>query len=153
MQITGDLPPYIIPGTGAEKEWRRNNPTGHKIQGKSGRYTTGSTELHHSAQEGDTSAVERLLAEKEKDDDDTAAWIDTQDTNGWSALHEAVRAGATDVVRLLLDRGANPQVRTGKRQTGDSALALAKRLHGNKHAVVRQLVAFGATDVAYGAEL
>ena len=48
--------------------------------------------------------------------------------NGWTALHEAVRSGNTDTVRLLLERGAEINSRTGKQETGGSPLYMAKHV-------------------------
>lgn len=150
VQTDGDLPPYIIPGSDVDTDWRESNPKGHKILGQMGQLTTGSTELHISAQLGDKDEVERLL-ETYADDDNN--WVNLRDKNGWSALHEAARIGATDIVKLLVGAGAHIDARTGRRANGESVLALAKRLHGSDHSVVHHLVAQGAREIGYGTEL
>jgi hypothetical protein len=56
---------------------------------------------------------------------DAGAAAASADANGWTALHEAARAGAPDAtLALLLRRGAAIDARTA---TGDTALELAQR--------------------------
>ena len=68
---------------------------------------------------------------------------------GFSALHRASEAGHVDVVRLLVEKGANINDLTG---TGFTALCLAAK--GGHEATVRFLATAGANietaDVAYG---
>jgi len=139
VQLTGDLPPYLIPGSTLEAEWRKSHPRGHFVMGKHGSFSTGSTELHHHAWEGDYEKMQEVL-EKHAD------LVNVRDKNGWQALHEAVRAGTTDIVRLLLDKGAEVNRRTGKAQKGETPLELAKRFHGDSHEITDLLKARGAKE-------
>lgn len=105
--------------------------------GRRGSFATGSTELHHAALEGSYEQVEQILDKHEH-------LVNVRDENGWSALHEAVRRGMLDVVKILLDRGAEVNAQTGKQQTGDSPLGLAMRFHGPDHDVTKFLESRGA---------
>jgi Ankyrin repeats (3 copies) len=146
VKTSGDLPPYVIPGSLSEPEWRRNNPKGHRIMGKHGSFTTGSTELHHDILEG---RIDDLRATLDKH----AHLINVRDKNGWTPLHEAARKGEIDAIELLLNRGAEVNARTGSKENGDSPLALAKQYHGPDHEVTKLLEARGAKEYKYSSEL
>ena len=146
VQVNGDLPPYLIPGSEYEADWRNENPRGHKIMGQRGGFATGSTELHHHSLVGDFDKVKETL-------DLHQHLINVRDENGWSALHEAIRTGATDIVKLLVDRGAEVNARTGKRGNGDSPLRMARKFLGEDHEITKHLQGLGAKEYRYGSEL
>jgi len=139
VELTGDLPPYLIPGSVGEEEWRKANPDGHHVVGKHGTFATGSTELHHHALEGNVEKVRETL-------DKHGDLINVRDKNGWSALDESIRKGAIDLVRLLLDHGAEVNGRTGPNQTGSSSLELAKKYVGDDHEITELLRQRGANE-------
>lgn len=139
VQTSGDLPPYLIPGSPSEEQWRERNPSGHRIMGKRGSFTTGSTELHHHILEGRLDKLQETLDKHEH-------LINVRDKNGWTALHEAARAGEVEATQLLLDRGAQINARTGPKEYGDSPLTLAKKFHGPDHEVTKLLEARGGKD-------
>jgi prolyl 4-hydroxylase len=138
VEYTGDLPPYVIPGSEEEQNWRRSNPDGHKLNSQRG-LTEGANEAHHHAHAGDVEKLKRTL-------DKNADFVNVRDKNGWTPLHEAVRNGDKDTVELLLDRGAEVNVRMGAGEKGGSHLYLAKNLHGNDHPVVALLETRGAKE-------
>lgn len=74
LSTTGDLPPYVVPGSDEEANWRRQNPNGWKIMESS--FTTGSTELHQAAGRGDHKSVARALETR-------ANLVNARDVNGW----------------------------------------------------------------------
>ena len=59
--------------------------------------------------------------------------IDAADANRWTALHEAARAGRTDIIQKLLDAGADATLTTN---VGQNALQLLEGKHGTKHPAV-----------------
>ncbi len=77
------------------------------------------TALHGAAWEGQTAAVEALLA--------AGARVDVAQSFGWRPIHNALWQGHQRIVRLLLDRGAKIDmlIAAGLGRTGD-ALRLAK---------------------------
>lgn len=141
----GDLPPYLIPGSESEPDWRAENPKGHRLTGPSGGFATGSTELHHYSLAGDYDKVKRTLDQHED-------LVNVRDENGWSALHEAVRSGATEVVKLLIERGAEVNGRTGPRGYGESPLAMAKKFLGLNHDITKHLQELGAMELRYNSK-
>jgi prolyl 4-hydroxylase len=137
VEYTGDLPPYLIPGSPEEEHWRSRNPKGHQYL--KSRFTTGSTDLHRVASDGDVASIQRLLEKN-------SALINVRDVNGWTALHEAVRKGSITAVELLLRRGAEVNARIGSKGQGGSAMWLAKDVLGPKHGVVQLLEQYGAME-------
>lgn len=76
------------------------------------------------------------------------ALVRYRDENGWEAIHEAVREGNVDVVRILLDEGgANVDAQVGRTGQGGSTLWLAKVMHDASHPLVVYLVERGALDI------
>jgi Ankyrin repeats (3 copies) len=146
VQTSGKLPPYLIPGSPTEQEWSKMNPKGHRVMGKRAAFTTGSTELHHHALEGNLDKLKEVLDKHEH-------LVNVRDVNGWTALHEAIRKGETEMVQLLLDRGAEMNIRTGTKENGDSPLVLAKTYLGANHEVTKLLESRGAKEYKYEAEL
>ena len=116
-EFTGDLPPYVIPGSPEEAHWRNANRHGHKIGG-----TGGATPAHMDARSGNINHLRQLLLDEEQH-----KIIDAPDTNGWRPLHEAIRAGHVDIVTLLLESGlVDPHARAGK-TGGYSPIHLAQQ--------------------------
>ena len=145
IEYTGDLPPYVLPGSLEEQNWRRSNPNGHKIMNDRG-FTTGSTDAHHFASKGDLEGLKAAL-------DKNAILINARDKNGWTPLHEAVRYGDAELVQFLLDRGAELNSRIGENQSGGSTLNLAKKFHKDGHPVIALLEERGAKNYVPDAEL
>lgn len=110
----GDLPPYIILNSPEEPNWRSQNPNGWNAV-RTAPLTAGTTEAHQSALAGDEQQLRALL-----DSDPRLALA--KDDNGWTPLHEATRFLRTDLVQLLVERGADIHAVT---RAGDSTLRLA----------------------------
>jgi len=109
---SGDLPPYLIPGSPEEKYWRRKHPKGWKVM-QNPEFTTGTTEAHHFAVKMDVTSLERVLNMHER-------YANAKDANGWTPLHEAVRLKhdrAIDIVRMLVERGADVNALTSEGKT------------------------------------
>jgi prolyl 4-hydroxylase len=137
VEYTGDLPPYLLPGSPEEANWRRRNPNGHQYM--SAQFTTGSTELHAHASRGDIQQIQRILDSKKN-------LINVRDKNGWTPLHEAVRYGDITSIQLLLDYGADINARTRPDGDGGSVLWLAKATwDGNE--LIQLLINNGAVEI------
>jgi len=72
-----------------------------------------------------------------------------RDAHGWEAIHEAVRDGNLDTVKILLNEGgANIDARVGSTGQGGSALWLAKKNRDASHPLVVYLLERGAQSIA-----
>ena len=71
---------------------------------------------------------------------ESGATPNTQDNAGWTPLHEAAQKGFTDVARLLLEKGANPNVPGGD----ESVTPLHDACHAGCVNMIILLVRFGA---------
>jgi prolyl 4-hydroxylase len=131
IEYTGDLPPYVIPGSPEEANWRKNNPNGHVIMGNK-RFATGSTLAHHYASLGDIDSLQRHL-------DKQPQHINMKDNNGWTVLNEAIRKGDANMIKLVLERGADVNSRSGERGEGGSPLWWALYYHDESSEVVELL--------------
>jgi len=109
-----------------------------------GDIVTVDDEIHIAAQSGGATTLSKWLHE----DADLAH---LQDENGWTPLHEAARAGSVDTVGILLQYGADLNLRTvgGK---GGTALYYAVKHLGERHPMSDYLIAAGGVNVAPGFE-
>ena len=139
---TTDLPPYLIPGSPEEENWRMRNPHGHKIM-QTQSFPDGTTDAHRDASGGNIDDLKAYLENNE-------ASVNAKDANGWTPLHEGVRGGNVEVVKFLLEKGSNVNSRTGESENGGSVLHLARQLHGDDHEIVELLHQYGAKLFAPG---
>lgn len=132
------LPPYIVAGSPEEANWRAQHPGGFN-QPQKDSFATGSTlSVHKAAQTGDLEQIKKHV-EKSKD------VVNAKDPNGWTPLHEASRGGHVEVVKYLIENGADFDSRTFN-GTGETPLWWAKKTHGADHPVVSFLEGLGATE-------
>ena len=135
------LPPYIVPGSPEEQNWRQRNPGGwNKPTPSAPIQQVHSPEGHLAAATGD---VDRLTAIAEKN----RKALHAKDVNGWQPIHEAVRAGHKDVVELLVRKGANVNARTGPTGQGHSVLNLAYEYLSPDHELITYLNELGARNI------
>jgi len=130
------LPSYILEGTPEADHWRVTHPSGRKSRKKS--FTTGSTVAHKAAQGGDIDALKKEV-EKKKD------LITAKDKNGWQPLHEGARGGHLEVVRYLVENGADVNAFTG--DSGGTALFYAKQKFEDDHPIIAYLESLGAVEI------
>jgi len=139
------FPPYLVPDSPWTEDWAARNPGGwHKPSPSAPIQQIHSPEAHHAAATGDIDRI-HLVAKKDK------KALTKKDINGWQPIHEAARAGHTDVVELLLQHGAEKDARTGRRGEGSSPLSIALEYLGDGHEVVEYLRSIGARE--YSQEL
>jgi len=149
VETTGhpyDLPLYIQEGSVEAKSWRKNNPDFRRSKEHSDYYNVkkldtilnedaNRTTAHRAAAEGNL-----RLIEKHSDE-----FIHKQDSNGWGPIHEAVRAGHTEIVKYLIGRGVDKNVGTN-RGLGFSPLKLARSYLGEEHGLVKYLIDIGSAS-------
>jgi len=131
------LPPYLIPGTPEEVHWRQAHPSGAKRQ-QTSTFTTGSTPAHTAAQQGRVATLEDEIKKKKE-------VVNARDKNGWTPLHEGARGGHLDVVKLLIDNGADMDAKT--HGSGGTPLWWAKQNLEEDHPVIEFLEGLGALEV------
>jgi prolyl 4-hydroxylase len=69
------------------------------------------------------------------------------DMNGWYPIHEAARSGETEVIRYLVENGADVNARTNHGK-GGTALFWVEQSHDPKHPAVTYLQSKGAKSIA-----
>lgn len=91
---------------------------------------------NHAAGLGNLGKLKRMLIED-------ASRIHAADQNGWQPLHEAVRAGHTDIVRYLVEMGADIGAPTKR---GGTPLWWARRSLPRGHSTIQYLEGIGAPE-------
>jgi hypothetical protein len=89
-----------------------------------------------AAAHGNMQDVKRMLDRK-------ISLLHSKDENGWQAIHEAVRGGHLDVVKYLIEQGADV---SSKVRAGGSAMWVAKGQLSAGHEVIRFLQSIGAPN-------
>jgi ankyrin repeat protein len=144
IKIDPDLPQYVIRGSEEDVNWRRSHPGGYKVQTNLG-VTAGTTIAHQAAVIGDNVELKRAL-------EGQADLVNARDDNGWTALHEACRYGKVDTVKLLLEYGADLNVRTDSHSAGGGAggspLWWALQYFDEDHEFIQTLNDMGAKNLA-----
>lgn len=132
------MPAYIKKGSVEESHWRATHPQNKRSKRNSA--TTGSlqTVAHLAAQSGN---AEQLEWEIKTNKDAVTA----KDENGWTPLHEGARAGHMDVVKLLVENGADLNEKTGH-GAGGTALYWAKKKLEPENPVIAYLESLGALE-------
>ena len=128
--IAQGLPPYIIHGSEWEEDWRIANPRGwerHHIN------------VHVAAKTANWMVLKEVALHD-------PSLLHKPDDNGWYPLHEAVRGGHPEVLKFLLDAGANINELTNK-ENGSSPMALARYYHGDDHPLIEFLENHGALEL------
>lgn len=133
------MPAYIQKGSKEESHWRATHPKNQRSKRNSA--TTGSqqTVAHLAAQSGNAEQLEWEI----KTNKDV---VSAKDANGWTPLHEGARAGHLDVVKLLVENGADVNEKTGHGE-GGSALYWAKKKLEPEHPVISYLESLGALEI------
>lgn len=133
------LPSYILDGSDEAERWRHSHPGGERSAKQS--FRTGSTAAHKAAQSGDYEALKEVIEALNEA-------VNQKDANGWTPLHEGSRAGHLEIVKYLVDKGANVNEQTFG---GETPLYWAEHEHGESHPISEFLRSLGG--IALGPEL
>jgi prolyl 4-hydroxylase len=128
----GSLPPYITRQSPEEENWRRAHPGGWEPPPE---YLP--SEAHLAAKTGNLTQLEQELNEQV---------LHARDERGWQVLHQGVLSGALEVVKLLVNRGAEINART-LGGYGETPLRIAKEQLGESHPIVQYLEEHGALSL------
>lgn len=143
-ELDGFYPPYILPDSPEIANWAQHNPQGwNKPSPSAPIQQANAPEGHFAAAMGDVERLEELARTNKK-------LLNSPDANGWRPIHEAVRAGHTEVVELLINNGVDHNARTGHANNGSSPLNLALAHHEPNHPVIEYLLSIGALDIGEG---
>jgi prolyl 4-hydroxylase len=137
------LPPYLLPDSPEVSNYRSRYDQWKAPEADQADSGTGLTPAHTLAATGKTQELMQLL-------DSQGHLLYATDKNGWTPLHEGARGGHIDVVKALVEKGANLNARTHG-GTGGTALYLAQTQHGEESAVYQFLKSMDA--IAIGPEL
>lgn len=137
------LPSYIKRGSLEEETWFKKHPNNKRSANRNSS-TTGSTEAHKYAQEGNVEGLSKVI-------DKLGNLVNAKDANGWTPLHEGARAESVDVVKVLIEKGADINQTTEKGPHGRSPLYIAIEENGEDSPIVEFLESLGA--LAIGPEL
>jgi ankyrin repeat protein len=119
-------------GSKVMKEERSHSSIETKLNPTTKEKSTGRTQLHRFSSKGDLVSVKALISMQVN--------VNIQDNAGYTALHAAALNGHTDIVELLLNSGANPNMQSYV--DGDTPLHDA---YANQHNdVVKLLILHGA---------
>ena len=97
--------------------------------GKANGTAKASRDVHWACRKGDVTALQLMIEDKVN--------IDTPDNGSWTPLFWGCSEGHLEIVRLLLEAGANPTIDTApqgaKQGEGKTALDLAKEGYRAEH--------------------
>lgn len=99
--------------------------------------------INQAAAMGHLSVLKSYLIENKND----PSSLDKADINGWRPIHEAARAGKTEVMKWLIDQGVDINARTNDGR-GASPLWWAEETLGPKHETTKLLIKSGAKKIA-----
>lgn len=136
----GGLPSYVKEGSPEADHWRQTHPDGRKSSGRKKSFATGSTVAHLAAQGGDIEALKQEVKKKKEA-------VTAKDKNGWQPIHEGARGGHVEVVRYLVENGADINAQTGPDGSGGTALYYAKKKFEDDHPIVAYLESLGAAEI------
>mmetsp|Transcript_55340 Transcript_55340/g.134401 ORF Transcript_55340/g.134401 Transcript_55340/m.134401 type:complete len:424 (-) Transcript_55340:108-1379(-) len=129
------FPPYLLPGTPWQAEWKRRNPTGwHQASPSAAHVDT--LPAFTAAANNDVESLEEIA----KLD---ARSLIAKDRNGWTPFHEAARSGSVEALKFLVSQGVPINLKTHK-GSGVSPLTIAINAHSSDHEAVRFLKEVGA---------
>ena len=137
--IDNFYPPYIVPESPEMNHWRRQNPSGWKKHSPSAALVS-KPKGHEAAALGDITVLQRIAAKDKKA-------LHLKDENGWQPIHEAVRGGHLDVVKMLVEEHGADMNSVTNHGEGSSPYNIAAHSLSIDHPVTLYLHSLGALDV------
>lgn len=137
-EIDDFFPPYLVRDSPEIANWARRNPAGWKKQAPSAADVTAS-DGHAAAAAGDVEFLKELATENKRA-------LHAKDRNGWQPIHEAVRGGHVDAVKLLVHHGADVNSLTNFGQ-GVSPYNIALKTLPEEHPMLAFLAELGALNI------
>ena len=122
------IPPYLVPGSAWEKQWKQQNPDGWD--------TLRSLIRNYRSDDGSSTSTNDMNRVETVANMVGSKGLNQQDKNGWTLLHEAARAGKVKIVQLLLNHGSDSTIQTNY---GDTPLDIARQSLPPDHEVIRSL--------------
>mmetsp|Transcript_20213 Transcript_20213/g.47339 ORF Transcript_20213/g.47339 Transcript_20213/m.47339 type:complete len:429 (-) Transcript_20213:1610-2896(-) len=129
------VPPYVVPGSVWEAEWKKQNPDGWKGR----ELTVPLAKFRAAAGQGNSLLFKSMMKLYPE-------MIDNADDNGWTVLHEAARGGSVEIVKLILEQGVDKDLLT---KAGISPLNIALE----HHELVKYFESIGAKNIYRHEEL
>jgi hypothetical protein len=121
-----------------ESDRLRHTDAAKRFSGYGDKQAEGSSSLHLAAGKGNLHVVKVLLEDGKHDH-----LVNVKDANGWTPLNEAIKHGDMEMIRLMVDKGADFMTRTKGEYT---TLFWAKKLLGKDHEVVEYLNSLGVPE-------
>lgn len=131
-ELDVDLPPYIIPGSNWEKEWRELNPDGWKLM-------KDPITLVQRGELRTLKYIGKLNPDKLHETDGTAA--------EWMPIHEAVRSGHLEILKYLIEEGGADMNQIANVGEGMYPVDLAWQFLDENHPVLDYLESIGAKSI------
>lgn len=135
------MPIYILRGSAEEERWLKQHPRHIRNRESPAAAATPLEQVAHAAATGDVDTISHFANTEEN-----KHLLHHPDSNGWMPIHEAARGGHKNVVELLIQHGADINLRTHA-GTGATPLNLAVENHGLEHELVEYFVSLGALDI------
>jgi prolyl 4-hydroxylase len=134
------MPSYILHNSEEERRWQASHPSGKRSdRSKPASFTTGSTEAHLAARDGDVNYLSQIAKNARHK-------LTLKDENGWQPLHEAARGGHVPAVKFLTEHGSDVNERTNH-GVGGTALYWVEKKHGKDHPLARLLKEHGGVVI------
>jgi len=136
-----DLPIYILRGSPEADHWMEQHPPKKhvRIRESPAAAATPLEQIAQAAATGDVDTIAQFASTEEH-------LLHQTDKNGWMPIHEAARGGHLNVVKLLVEHGAdiNSRTHSGK---GSTPMNLAVDSHGLEHEIVEYFSSLGALNI------
>ena len=142
------MPIWILRGSAEEKNWRRLHPMNDPLQRSLLQRSTTKTKQDLAASAGPREALGRAAVVGDmrlilKYTRENSKLVNQKDSRGWQPIHEAARGGHLEVVKYLVNQGANIHERTNF-GAGPNVMEIVLKQFGQDNALFFYLHKLGA---------